>query len=117
MQQNNSSIPESLTSKEVKITDTKGRVILLKKPSNVLSQYRLVEMVGASAAKNDIYMSMILPFIYIVSIDNLPVSINSKIELDALISRFDDDDIRLIGEAISKNFSVNEEEEKEKIKK
>jgi hypothetical protein len=117
MQQGVAGILEISSPNEVSIIDTKGRTIVLKKPPNVLSQYKLIETVGAETAKNDVFMGMSLPFLYMISIDNFPVSINSKTELYALISRFSDDDIRLIGQEINKHFAVDEEEEKEKVKK
>ena len=45
-----------------------GRTIGLKKPA-VLAQFRLVEVLGESAA-NDVHMGMVLPLMFVVSIDD-----------------------------------------------
>jgi len=98
------------------IEDKKGRKITLKKP-NVLMQYRLVEMMGDSS-KNEVYMRMVLPLMFVQSIDGIPVSLNKKSEVEALIQRLDEavDDVII---AVNEKFAAraSEEEEKEKIKK
>lgn len=80
-------------------TDERGRRIGLKKPS-ILSQYRLVELMG-DAAKNQVLMGMILPVTFVVSIDDDPVSFpGTRRELDALIQRVDEDGLRAVQSAL-----------------
>lgn len=69
------------------IKDAHGTIVL-KKPG-VLAQYRIIEVCGDSA-KNETYMNMVLPLIFIVEIDGDPVSQPAnKLQLEALIQRLD----------------------------
>jgi hypothetical protein len=80
-------------------TDELGRRIGLKKPS-VLSQYRLVELMGDSA-KNQTLMAMILPVTFVVSIDEDPISFpGTRRELDALIQRVEEEGLRAVQTAL-----------------
>ena len=67
----------------------------LKKP-NVLRQYQIVEVVGNSA-KNETYMGMVMPLLWVVEIngEDQPY-ISTKRELEALISRLGDEGIGAI---------------------
>lgn len=89
---------------ETIVTDATGRVIKIKKPG-VLAQYRLVEIVGAEAAKNDVYMSMVLPLIYVSEIDDKPLpQPRSKAEVDALIQRLDEAGIEAVMKGVQEAF-------------
>jgi hypothetical protein len=67
----------------------------LKKPG-VLQQYRIVEIVGDSA-KNDVYMAMIMPLLWVVEINGEPEApVTTKRELEARISRLGEDGIAAI---------------------
>lgn len=101
--------------KSVKIYDEKGRAIVLKKP-NVLDQFRIVEIVGPETAKNEVYMNMIMPVLFVQSIDEIPAMIGKKSELEALISRLGEDGITRVFTAVKENFSA-EVGGKEEIKK
>jgi hypothetical protein len=57
--------------KTVTVTDGSGRKLTLKKP-NVLAQYDLIEALE-DTAKNDVYVAMVLPLIYVANIDGDPV--------------------------------------------
>jgi len=92
------------TSTEITVTDAKGRAIGLKKPG-VLAQYRLVEMVGESA-KNEVYMGMILPLIYVTTIDGDPVCLGKKSELEALIQRLEEAGIGAVMAGVQEHFGV-----------
>jgi hypothetical protein len=87
---------------EVSITDAKGRVITLRKPG-VLAQYRLVEMIGDSA-KNKAYMGMILPLLFVSTIDGNLTSIVKKSELEALIQQLDEEGIKSVMEGVQEHF-------------
>lgn len=93
----------------VSVTDAGGRTIVLKKPG-VLAQYRLVEMMGDSA-KNDVYMNMVLPLIFVTSIDGDPVAMPStKRELEALIQRLDEDGIAAVVAGVQEHFGAPDPE-------
>lgn len=80
---------------EVAIVGAGTLQIGLKRPG-VLREFQIVEIVGDSA-KNDVYMAMIMPLLWVVSIDNDPEApISSKRELEALISRLGSDAITAI---------------------
>ena len=102
---------------ETVVTDATGRVIKLKKPG-VLAQYRLVEVVGAEAAKNEVYMGMILPLIFVSEIDGKPLqSPRSKNEVDALIQRLDEDGISAVLKGVQESFgNVDPEADKAALK-
>ncbi len=80
---------------EAIVTDARGRTIKLKKPG-VLAQYRLIEALGDSA-KNEVYMGMVLPLIFISEIDgDVVFQPNTKREVEALIQRLDEEGIWLV---------------------
>lgn len=87
---------------EVTVPDAKGRQIVLKKPG-ILAQFRLVELMGDSA-KNVVYMNMILPLIFVTSIDGDPVAKSTKAQIEALIQRLDDEGVEAVAEAVQKNW-------------
>jgi hypothetical protein len=89
---------------EVSITDAKGRVITLRKPG-VLAQYRLVEMIGESA-KNEVYMGMTLPLLFVSTIDGNLTSIIKKSELEALIQQLDEEGIKSVMEGVQEYFGA-----------
>lgn len=102
---------------EVQVPDSTGRVFTLRKPG-LLAQYRLVEVAGDSA-KNEVYLGMIRPLIYIVAIDGDPViqPIN-KMQLEALITRIEDHGLSAVMDGIIANYGAQDPEaEKAALKK
>lgn len=88
---------------EVDITDAKGRVIRLKKPG-VLAQFRLVEALG-DAAKNEVYVGMVIPLIYVDSIDGAIVpALAQKSHVEALIARLDEEGVAAVLDGVQKHF-------------
>ncbi|KVQ85573.1 hypothetical protein WK07_04585 [Burkholderia multivorans] len=106
------------TGQEITITDARGRTIALRKPG-VLAQYAIIEAVGGESAKNEVYMGMVLPLIYVASIDGEAVSTpNTKLEVKALIKRLDEDGIEAVIEAVHRNFAPQDPEaDRETLKK
>lgn len=102
---------------EVVVTDSDGRSITLKKPG-ILAQFRMVKMLGDSA-KNQVYVGMVLPLLYVTAIDGDAVlQPNTERELEALISRLDDAGVTAVMEAVNEHFGAsNPEEAQEEIKK
>ena len=91
------------------IHDARGRAIVLGKPGP-LEQYRLVEAAGESAG-NSTYMSMILPLIYVKSIEGAIVpNIHKKAHIEALIQRLDDDCINAVMKAVSELYGSQDPE-------
>lgn len=104
-------------SAEVTVTDARGRTIRLKKPG-VLAQYRLIEILGESA-KNEVYVGMVLPLIYVCEIDGDQVAQpNTKREVDVLIQRLDEDGIAAVMNGVQSHFgSVDPEADQAALKK
>ena len=103
--------------KEAETTDAAGRTIKLRKPG-VLAQYRLIEAVGDSA-KNEVYMAMVMPLLFVVNIDGEDVEpIARKSELEALIQRLGDDGVSCVMKSMSEHFgAIDPEAQKEQLKK
>jgi hypothetical protein len=103
---------------EVTVTDTRGRNITLKKPG-VLAQYRIIEVAGGEAAKNEVWMGMVIPLIFVTSIDGDPVlQPTSRLQLDALIQRLDEDGLDAVMKGVREYFRGSEPEvDKAAIKK
>lgn len=102
---------------ETIVTDRQGRHITLRKPG-VLAQYRIVEVLGASA-KNEVYMGMVLPLLYVAAIDEHAVGQPaSKGEVEALIQRLDEAGIEAVVKGVTDHFaSPDPEADKTAIKK
>jgi hypothetical protein len=91
--------------KIAKVTDTRGRVITLKKPG-ALAQYRIVETAGTSA-ENGTYMSMVLPLIFVTAIDSDPIpQPSTKLQLEALIQQLDEDGIAAVMKGVRDEFGA-----------
>lgn len=103
---------------EFVVTDKRGRKITLKKPG-ILMQYKLVEILGDSSS-NQRYLAMVMPLLFVTSIDNLPVHrLADKRQIDALLERLDEDGLSAVMEGVNENFNAakTDEEYKEVIKK
>ena len=78
------------------ITDSRGRKIKLRNPG-VLAQYRLVKMIGAEAARNEVYVNMLIPMLWVSEIDGEAVAAPaSEREIEALIQRLGEEGIAAI---------------------
>lgn len=94
---------------EASVTDARGRAIVLKKPG-ILAQYRLIEALGDSA-KNEVYMGMVLPLIFVASIDGDQVFMpNTKREVEALISLLDEDGVSAVVNGVQEHFGQSDPE-------
>lgn len=101
---------------EIVVVDDKGRTIKIKKPG-VLAQYRLIEVLGQTAA-NATYMNMVMPLIYVAEIDgDVVFQPSTKREVEALIQRLEEEGINAVMDAVSANFGKqNAEADKAAIK-
>jgi hypothetical protein len=87
----------------VEITDAKGRAIKLRKPG-VLTQYRIVEALG-EASKNSMYMAMVMPLLFVMSIDGEAVVMpRTKLEVEGLIQRLDHEGVDAVMAAVAENY-------------
>ena len=91
---------ESLVAQaEFSVTDATGRVIVLRRP-DVLAEFQIVEVLGDSA-QNAAYMGMIMPLLWISSIDGSQVTVpNTKMEVNALIQRLGHDGIGAVFQGV-----------------
>lgn len=95
--------------RDADITDSTGRIIKLRKPG-VLAQFRLIEAVGDSA-KNEVYMAMVMPLLFVASIDGEDVEpIVRKSELEALINRLGDDGVAAVVGKVAELFGARDPE-------
>lgn len=102
---------------ETNVTDSRGRVITLKKPG-VLMQFRLVKMLG-DAAKNQTYTNMVLPLMYVTAIDGASIiQPQNEMELEALIQRLDDDGVDCVMRGVFGTFGgETADEARDELKK
>jgi hypothetical protein len=102
---------------EVTVTDSDGKRIGLKKPG-VLAQFRMVKAMGADAS-NEIYAQMVMPLIFVTSIDDEPVLMpQNTLQIEALIARLDNSGIEAVMTGVRDNFAtVSEEEAKAQLRK
>lgn len=89
------------------VTDAAGHAIKLKKPG-VLAQFRLIEALGDSA-KNEVYMAMVLPLIFVCEIDGDTVfPPNRKSEVEALIQRLDESGVTAVVSGVQEHFGASD---------
>lgn len=70
----------------VHVTDAKGRKIGLRQPQ-FADEFRIVAVVGAELAANQVYMGMLNPLLFIAEIDGVVQPFpTSKIAVDSLIN-------------------------------
>ncbi|WP_118181302.1 hypothetical protein [Paraburkholderia phosphatilytica] len=102
--------------KEVTVKAANGLTITLKKPG-ILSQFRLVKILG-DAAKNNVYVSMVIPITFVTSIDGQAVRYpNTEREIEATIQRLDEEGVTAVMEAVGEHFgSATEDEQAEGVK-
>ena len=92
------------------VIDERGRIITLKKPG-VLAQFRLIEALG-DTAKNEVYMGMVLPLIFVAAIDgDAVVPPTRKSEVEALIQRLDEDGITAVQEGVREHYGASTPEQ------
>ncbi len=96
---------------EVVVSDARGRRITLKRPS-VLAQYQITEAAGFDSAHNATYMNMIVPLTYVSAIDGERVlQQGSKLELEALITRLEEDGIEATMKGVRDSFVQSDPEQ------
>jgi hypothetical protein len=104
-------------SKVVRVTDAKGRVLGIRRPT-VLQRMRLFEIVGKDNVGNEAYFGYASLAYHVVEIDGeaqqLPVS---KRELEARVAVLDDDGLNAVAKGALEHFSDGlDEDTKTQIK-
>ena len=110
--------PEASASKAalVYVTDAKGRQIGLKEPP-FLAEFDIIDVVGPEKSKNQTYMGMLNPLLYIAEIDGQAVQFpTTMIQVRALIQKADRHGFIAALEGIQKHFTQNDEALTEQIK-
>ena len=71
---------------------------------------RLIEVL-ADSAKNEVYMAMVLPRIYITAIDDEAIyQPISKREVEALIQKLDEEGIQAVMQGVQEHFGTQDAE-------
>jgi hypothetical protein len=98
------------------VTDSLGRSIVVRKPRS-LDRMKVFELIGADNAKNEPYLGYAVLAYAVTSIDGsaLPVP-TTKIALEAVVKRLDDDGILAVSKAFAKFNPASEDEAKETVK-
>ena len=72
--------------RSVVVTDSRGRKLTLRQPK-FADEFRIVAVVGAELAANQVYMGMLNPLLFIAEIDGMVQPFpSSKIAVDSLIN-------------------------------
>jgi hypothetical protein len=96
---------------EFTVTDSRGRVIKLAKPT-ILEQFRFVEALG-DAANNETYRRMAMPVQFVRSIrseengEDLPAPMTTKREIEHLIQRLGEDGFDAVSLGILEHYGVD----------
>jgi len=94
----------SNASKTYEVTDSRGRVIVLRKPLFSETMDLLV-VVGPEASKNDLYMSQLTALLYISSIDGTPtLPLSNKKRIDDLLNELEGDGLDAVNTGVVTHF-------------
>lgn len=97
--------------------DSEGRTLVIKKPG-ILAQFNIVEVAG-DAAKNDVWMNMVLPVIYLSELaGEAVIPPKNRLQLNGLLQRLDEHGLNALGKAVQEHFGNSDPEKgKAAIKK
>lgn len=94
-----------------------GRVVELRKPG-VLAQFRLVKILDAETAKNEVYMQMVFPILYVSKIDGDFIAFpQSERELEATITRLDEAGVGAVMLGVHAHWGTPKDEDRDGVKK
>ena len=100
----------------VEVTDARGRKLKLRQPQ-FADEFRIVAVVGAELAANQVYMSMLNPLLFIAEIDGIVQPFpTSKIAVDSLISTAGREGFLAAVKGITEHFGGNPDEFQEQVK-
>ena len=81
-----------------------GYTIRIKKPG-ILEQVNIIRLLGKDDAENTVLMSIYAPLAYVAAIDGEDVARpTSRRELDALLSRLEDEGVTSLMEGVAKHY-------------
>lgn len=84
-----------------------GMRLKLRKP-RAIAQLRLISLVGSEDAKNQVYMSLVSPLLWIEAIDDEPLGMfASKREMEAMFERIGEEGIVAISEHVAPQVSTD----------
>ncbi len=102
------------TMAEVEVTDKLGRMIKMRDPGP-LAQYHIVEVVGSERAKNEVWMGMVMPILFVTEIGGEPAFFpQSYGELEATITRLGHDGLTAVMTEFQKTWGGKEAVEKDR---
>lgn len=110
---------ESTASVDYEFVDDKGRKLKLKRPS-VLAEIEFPLILGQEASANTIYLSRVIPLLYLDSIDGEKIQpFKSALDVQYLIQKLDHEGMDALTLACIEYFSTNATQSKvqEKLKK
>ncbi len=100
----------------VYVTDSKDRKIGLKEPP-FLAEFDIIDVVGPEKSKNETFMNMLNPLLYIVEIDGGKVEFpKTMIQVRALIQLADRHGFMAAVKGITEHFAQNDAALNEQIK-
>ena len=109
--------------KEYSVTDSLGRIIVVKVPS-WLKRANFTKALGKKALNEDgtinqLYYGSIMQVMFVKSVDNVPVTLNNEMEIDKWLNILDDEGRIAIEKGCTENFdqAIDEERLKQEIKK
>lgn len=98
-------------SAETVATDTRGRKFTLRRPG-ILTSFKLVEIAGDARAKNEVWMGMMTPFMFLAQIEDPgeppELIFFPKVweEMEALMTRLGDEGYTAIAQEVATKFQV-----------
>ena len=91
------------------VTDTRGRSITVKK-MGPLDRLKLFEVIGADNSRNEQYVGYAALAFLVTAIDGEPVARpNSKLALEALVQRLDDDGMDAVAMHLAEQIAARED--------
>ena len=100
----------------VYVTDSRGRKLGLRQLP-FLEEFRIIETLGPELSKNETYMKMVNPLLFLAEIDGeLQPIPRTKLAIDALIQTAGREGYLAVWEGILKHFSGNVADLEEQIK-
>lgn len=100
----------------VNVTDAKGRRIGLRQPQ-FADEFRIVAVVGAELAANQVYMGMLNPLLFIAEIDGVVQPFpTTKIAVDSLINTAGREGFLAAIKGITDHFGGDDGDFKEAVK-
>jgi hypothetical protein len=103
--------------REFNVSDKRGRILTIRKPP-FLAQFQFVDMLGDASASNRVYFFMVSDVLFLAAIDGAPMVLpTSKLQLEAILQRLDEDGCAALREGVVKHFGQSDPEaQKETLK-